>query len=79
MRILDKAIVLLTLEATVEQTILNKLMTLEGVIEAHFLYGPFDAYVKIVAENSQQLQDIIINQIRNIEGIRSTMTCFVSD
>jgi DNA-binding Lrp family transcriptional regulator len=79
MRILDKAIVLLTIETNVESSILNKLRKMEGVIEAHFLYGPFDAYVKIEAEDSQQLQDIIMNRIRNIEGIRSTMTCFIAD
>lgn len=76
---MDKAIVLLNLETTVEQSVLEKLRKMEGVIEAHFLYGPYDAYVKIEAKNSQELQDIVINKIRNLEGIKSTMTCFVAD
>lgn len=76
---MDKAVVLLTLETTVEQSVLNKLKKLDGILEAHFLYGPYDAYVKIEAENTQQLQDIVINKIRNIDGIKSTMTCFVAD
>jgi DNA-binding Lrp family transcriptional regulator len=76
---MDKAVVLLTLETTVEQSVLNKLKKLDGILEAHFLYGPYDAYVKIEAKNTQQLQDIVINKIRNIDGIKSTMTCFVAD
>lgn len=76
---MDKAVVLLTLETTVEQSVLNKLKKLDGILEAHFLYGPYDAYVKIEAENTQQLQDIVINKIRKINGIKSTMTCFVAD
>jgi DNA-binding Lrp family transcriptional regulator len=76
---MDKAIVLLNLETMVEQSVLAKLRKMEGVLEAHFLYGPYDAYVKIEAKNSQDLQDIVINKIRNVEGIKSTMTCFVAD
>lgn len=76
---MDKAIVLLNLETMVEQSVLVKLRKMEGVLEAHFLYGPYDAYVKIEAKNSQDLQDIVINKIRNLEGIKSTMTCFVAD
>jgi DNA-binding Lrp family transcriptional regulator len=76
---MDKAIVLLNLETTVEQSVLDELRRMGGVIEAHFLYGPYDAYVKIEAKDSQELQDIVINKIRNLEGIKSTMTCFVAD
>ena len=38
-----------------------------------------DAYAMIEAPDSSDLQTIVIDTIRQIEGIRSTMTCFVAD
>jgi DNA-binding Lrp family transcriptional regulator len=76
---MDKALVLLTLEPTSERAILEKLRKLKGVSEAHFLYGPYDAYVIIEGSNSADLQTLVIDHIRHIEGISSTMTCFIAD
>jgi DNA-binding Lrp family transcriptional regulator len=76
---MDKALVLLTLEPTSERTVLDKLLKLKGVKEAHFLYGPYDAYVIIEGRDSSDLQALVIDRIRRIEGISSTMTCFIAD
>ena len=76
---MDKALVLLTLEPTSERKVLDTLRTLKGVVEAHFLYGPYDAYVIIEAQTSSAIQELVIEKIRRIEGISSTMTCFVAD
>jgi DNA-binding Lrp family transcriptional regulator len=76
---MNKAIVLITLEAGAEQLVLEQLREMEGIIDAHFLYGPYDAFVKIKAEDSQQLHNIVINKIRSIEGVLTTMTCFIAD
>jgi DNA-binding Lrp family transcriptional regulator len=76
---MNKALVLLTLETSSERKVLDELKNLEGVVEAHFLYGPYDAYVLIEAKDSSVLHDLVIDQIRTIEGINSTMTCFVAD
>lgn len=76
---MNKAIVLITLEAGAEQLVLEQLREMEGIIDAHFLYGPYDAFVKIEAEDSQQLHNIVINKIRSIEGVLTTMTCFIAD
>ncbi len=71
--------VLLTLEPNSGSEILKEISEITGVTETHFLYGPYDAYVMVEANTSSELQDIVIEQIRYIEGIRSTMTCFVAD
>ena len=76
---MDKAVILLTLEPLSERGVLDKVRALPGVIEAHFLYGPYDAFVKIEAKDSRALQNLVIEKIRNIEGISSTMTCFIAD
>ena len=70
---------LITLEASGEFEALKALQNTKRVTEAHFLYGPYDAYAMIEAETTQQIQDIILNNIREIEGIRSTLTCFIAD
>jgi DNA-binding Lrp family transcriptional regulator len=76
---MDKALVLLTLEPNSESAVLDRLRKLKGVAEAHFLYGPYDAYVIIEGKSSSDLQALVIDRIRHIEGIHSTMTCFIAD
>ena len=71
--------VLLTLEPDSGSEVLEEVKKINGVSEAHFLYGPYDAYAMIEAADSAKLQNIVIDTIRQIEGIRSTMTCFVAD
>lgn len=75
---MTKALILLTLEPDVGQKPLEKVKKVSGVTESEMLYGPYDAYVLIEAEDSQTLQDIVIGKIRNIDGIQSTLTCFVA-
>ncbi len=76
---MDRALVLLTLEPDAGSRVLEDIRKTDGVIETHFLYGPYDAYVMIEAADSAALQNIVIDHLRQIDGIRSTMTCFVSD
>jgi len=53
-------LVLLTLEPGMGTEVLERLAKIEGVVEAHFLYGPYDAYVMIEGENTTVLHEIII-------------------
>jgi DNA-binding Lrp family transcriptional regulator len=76
---MDKALVLITLEPTAERKVLSELRKIEGIIEAEMLYGPYDAYAMIEAKDSSSLHEMVMEKIRGIEGINSTMTCFVAD
>lgn len=69
---------MLTLEPDAGNKPVEKVKKISEVIDSEMLYGPFDAYVLIDAEDSQTLQDIIIKKVRNIEGIESTLTCFIA-
>ncbi len=75
---MDKALVLLTLEPDTGSEVIENIRKTDGVIDAYFLYGPYDAYVMIEAADTSELQNIVIDNIRHIEGIRSTMTCFIT-
>ncbi len=70
--------ILLTLEPDVGSEVIEEIRKTDGVIETYFLYGPYDAYVMIEAADSAELQNIVIDNIRQIEGIRSTITCFIA-
>ena len=76
---MDRALVLLTLEPVAGSEVLEDILKTDGVIETYYLYGPYDAYVVIEAADSAALQNIVIDNIRQIDGIRSTMTCFVAE
>jgi len=75
----EVVLVLMMLDTNTEKEILDHLRVLPHVSEAHFLYGPYDAYVKAEAKTTTQLEDLVINHIRSIKGVRSTITCFIAD
>ena len=75
---MDKALVLLTLEPNIGSGVIEDLRKTDGVIDSNFLYGPYDAYAMIEAANTTEIQNIVIDTIRQIDGIRSTVTCFLS-
>ena len=72
-------LVLMTLEPDTERDVLKQLRILPNVTEAHFLYGPYDAYVKAEAKTTGELQGLVLDNIRSIKGVRSTTTCFIAD
>ena len=75
---MESALVLLRIELSKDKEVLLKLRELDGVTEAHLMFGPYDAYAIVEAESSQQLQDVVFNNLRNIDEIKSTTTCFIA-
>ena len=76
---MEVAIVLITLNPASDDEVLRSLRRIEGVVEAHFLYGPYDAYAKIEAYTQEGIHEIVFKKIRTYKDIRSTMTCFIAD
>jgi DNA-binding Lrp family transcriptional regulator len=75
----EVVLVLMMLEPDTERDVLRQLQVLPHVAEAHFLYGPYDAYVKAEAKTTAELENLVLNNIRSIKGVRSTTTCFIAD
>ena len=75
---MEQALVLITIHASKDKEVLMEINEIDGVIEAHLISGKFDAYTMLESETMQQLQDVVINNIRNIDGVRSTITCFTA-
>ena len=76
---MEVAIVLIILKPASDEEVLRKLRKIEGVSEAHFLYGPYDAYAKIESHTQKGIHEIVFDKIRAIKDIRSTMTCLIAD
>ncbi|HIH89128.1 TPA: Lrp/AsnC family transcriptional regulator [Candidatus Bathyarchaeota archaeon] len=76
---MNSVLVLITVEPTKEVEVLNHLQKLKLVTESHLLYGPYDLYAKAEAKTTAELERLVMNDIRNIKGIKSTMTCFIAD
>jgi DNA-binding Lrp family transcriptional regulator len=49
-------------------------MNISGLVEAKLVEGPYDIIVKIQAENSEKLKEIISIQLRRIGKIKHTLT-----
>ncbi|MFH0851015.1 MAG: Lrp/AsnC ligand binding domain-containing protein [Candidatus Bathyarchaeota archaeon] len=59
--------------------LIDEIRTIQGVKEAHYIYGPYDMYVEVEVNSLKQMQDIVLNRIRNMYGVVSTITCYVSE
>jgi len=73
---MEKAIILGNLTRSFPMETLDNFKKLKGVIDADFLFGPYDFYVVVQSEEKEKLSEIAL-KIRFIEGIASTITCNV--
>lgn len=57
-----------------ENHVLNKILENEKVLKVTEVLGPFDMVVEVDVENEKELEDIVIEYIRNIDGVIETIT-----
>ena len=62
-----------------ERDVYLTLTSLESVLEVHVLYGEHDLIVRIGADDSKELANILLGTFRTIEGIRDTETLITVD
>ena len=68
------ALVLLSTEPGREQQVVNELNTMPEVSEAMVLFGEYDVYCKIMVDDFSQLSNLILKNIRTLEGVVETTT-----
>ena len=68
------AYVLINCELGSEESIIEQLKTLDGVIEVHGTFGAYDILAKIESSTVEVLRETITLKIRKIDKIRSTLT-----
>lgn len=77
--VMTTAYVLLNTEIGAEKQVLKALKGIDGVEEAHSLWGVYDIIANIKADNMQELKDIITNRIEAIGQINSKLTMIISE
>ena len=73
------AYVLLNTEIGTENQVLKVLKKIEGVEEAHTLWGVYDIIANIKADNMEKLKYIITKRIEKIGKINSKLTMIITE
>jgi DNA-binding Lrp family transcriptional regulator len=76
---MPKAYVLINVESGSEDEVLKTLKTQEGVEEAFFSYGVYDAITKIKADTMEKLKELVTHKIRTLPKVRTTLTRIILD
>jgi DNA-binding Lrp family transcriptional regulator len=71
---MQSAYVLISCDPEDSDQIISAVMNLSGLVEAKLVEGPYDIIVKIEADSSEKLKEIISIQLRRIDKIKHTLT-----
>jgi len=71
---METAYVLVNSEIAHEMDVMRELLKLDFVKEAKGTFGVYDIFVKIEANSSKEIEDIVTKQIRKTEHVLSTTT-----
>ena len=73
------AYILLNTEIGAEKQVLKALKKVEGVEEAHSLWGVYDIIANVKAESMDELKYIITSRIEKIGKINSKLTMIINE
>jgi DNA-binding Lrp family transcriptional regulator len=73
------AVVLVNTDLGIQDKVVESVKLVEGVEEAHALYGVYDVLIKIKAISFDKLKDIIKLRIRQIAGVTSSLTLMIGE
>ncbi len=68
------AFILINSEIGEEKTVLEQLLGMPNVKEAHVVYGVYDLIAKLESNTMESLKKIVTENLRMLENVRSTMT-----
>lgn len=71
---MQSAYILISCNPEDSDQIISALMNISGLVEAKLVEGPYDIIVKIEADSSEKLKEIISIQLRRINKIKHTLT-----
>jgi DNA-binding Lrp family transcriptional regulator len=70
-----RAYVLIQTDVGKAATVTQSVRTIEGVVSASDVTGPYDVIVEAAADSVDALGHLVVSQIQRIEGITRTVTC----
>jgi len=73
------AVVLVNTNSGSQDKVIENLKLVEGVEEAHALYGVYDLMIKIHALSLEKLKDIVRFRIKQEAGVTRSLTLMIVD
>ncbi len=74
---MTKAIVMINTEVGMEEKILDELFKIDEVKDVFLVYGIHDIVVIVEADTMDKLRSLITEKIRQMEGVKNTLTSIV--
>ena len=74
-----RAFVLVNTDPSYMDDVRQELLAIDGVLEAHMLYGAIDIIAIVQSDTMKELKEILTWKIRKIEKIRSSHTLITMD
>jgi len=74
-----KAYVLISTTAEKTGSVVQNLRKMPGVLSADLVTGPFDVVAVVQGGDANAVGKLILNDIRGLPGISSTLTCLTID
>jgi len=69
-----QAFVLIKTEFGSEKKVLKEVKKVDGVKEAHPVYGHYDIMARVYGKNDDELNERIVNDLRKLDNVESTLT-----
>ncbi len=73
------AVVLLNTDLNAQDSVLESLRGVDGVEEAHQLYGVYDFLLRVKASSVNDLKDITRSRIKRVSGVTSALTLMIDE
>jgi len=74
---MPSAFVLVNSEIGSEEDVLKALKDVPEIKEAYLVYGVYDIVVRMETDEMDKLKSLILNKIRGLTNVRSTLTMLV--
>lgn len=72
-----KAYVMIHVRPGSVSEVVRNLKRLNGVVDAHMTFGPYDVVAIVQANDVNALGPLIANEVQPIPGVLDTLTCLV--
>ena len=74
-----KAYMLIKIRTGEVNEVVKSLRKVDGVVEAHMTFGPYDAVAEVETKDVTTLGAITASMIQPITGVEQTLTCLAVD
>ncbi len=58
----------------VSRSVVDKISKMKGVVDAHLLFGDYDAILKLNLPKIHDVENMVMEEFHMIEGVESTLT-----